>query len=1254
MLGPTVEKRSLSAPVNVFFSHAPEDELSRRELEKHLSMLERTGKIRGWSSRQIGIGEHRQRARDAKLEAAQLIVLLISADYLASDDCHDVEMARARERARAGEALVLAVLVSACDLGAEPFETLRVLPTDERPVESWPSREEAWANVAGGIREAVLQLTGDESSAPTRAFLSSLVAPWHIHFPHNPGFVGRAGDLDSLHELLQAGRGGALPVALIGMGGTGKTQLAVEYAYAHRDAYPGGVYWANAAGDDWRPALEKLAVALDLTANDAPAAERQLRLITALAEHLRARPDALVIFDNVDRPSDLLSDGRAGFLPVSLGGRLLFTTRRGVDARHFRGVELSVLTDEAALELLLSSRRPLWEARQTALVKAEIEAGYAVCRALGDLPLAVTLAAAFLAKSAKVTLAGYLGRIKKYGALPATDTNKLTEGDLATRHPAAMGATLASQWESLKTDEARLTLRAAALLDEAAEIATARLSLLTGLAEVAEEGFSVPMDEALHELKELRLVEELTETKAIRLHPLVREFVAKGIEAPEAFTSSCVGNLGEALWEMGRLNDEVAARGVDAVLDDLRIGVQLSPKGETRWIERLMRPLDREAHCLRTWKPAERPEFLLQQVRNRCFEMEEEDGCALAEAVLEGRRLGYLRERVRTSRESEALVRTLEGHTEFVSCVAVTADGRQAISGSWDDTLKVWDLGSGKLVRTLEGHTSTVNGVAVTAAGQVVSASGDKTLKVWDLGSGRLVRTLEGHTGRVNGVAVTAAGQVVSASGDRTLKIWDLGSGELVRTLEGHTQRVNGVLVTSDGQVVSASWDGTLKVWDLGSGELVRTLEGHTETVSGVAVTAAGQVVSASWDGTLKVWDLGSGELVRTLEGHTDTVSGVAVTAAGQIVSASWDGTLKVWDLGSGELVRTLEGHTDTVSGVAVTAAGQLVSASWDGTLKVWDLGSGELVRTLEGHTDTVSGVAVTAAGQVVSASLDTTLKIWDLGRGEPVRTLEGHTEGVTGVAVTAAGQVVSASWDENLKVWDLGSGELVHTLEGHTGWVSGVAVTAAGQVVSASNDKTLKVWDLGSGEFVRTLEGHTDAVSGVAVTAAGQVVSASRDKTLKIWDLGSGEVVRTLEGHSRAVTGVAVTAAGQVVSASNDKTLKVWDLGSGELVHTLEGHTHAVFGVAVTADGRWALSVSADSTLRVWDVTTCRTVALLKAHAWLRCCAIVSAHLFVAGDDGGGLHIIEWIQPPPAGPSRPAATRPVLRPAPELLPTPR
>ena len=389
---------------------------------------------------------------------------------------------------------------------------------------------------------------------------------------------------------------------------------------------------------------------------------------------------------------------------------------------------------------------------------------------------------------------GYRERLRE-GPLAAVDEAAgeagVGEDDLPTRHAAAVEATLQAQWEALAKllgggEAERRVLQAAALLGEAAEVPRARLALLTGLPEKAEkEGYPAPLGAALRRLGEMSLVEALGE-KAIRLHPLVREFAEGRIEGREGFAAGCAGNLGEALWDMGRLDGEVTARGVDAVLEDLRVGVRLSRKGEAGWIERLARPLDREAHCLRKWEPAEQPEFLLQQVRNRCFEMGEEAGRGLAEHGLAKRGLRYLRERVRSGRESEALVRTLEGHTSWVNGVALTSDGLRAVSASRDGTLKVWDLASGQLVRTLKGHTAWVSGVALTSDGlRAVSSSEDKMLNVWDVESGEVVRTLEGHRGGVSGVALTSDGlRAVSASYDMTLKVWDMESGEVVRTLK--------------------------------------------------------------------------------------------------------------------------------------------------------------------------------------------------------------------------------------------------------------------------------------------------------------------------------------------------------------------------------------------------------------------------------------------------------------------------------------
>jgi WD40 repeat protein len=366
-----------------------------------------------------------------------------------------------------------------------------------------------------------------------------------------------------------------------------------------------------------------------------------------------------------------------------------------------------------------------------------------------------------------------------------------------------------------------------------------------------------------------------------------------------------------------------------------------------------------------------------------------------------------------------SLVRTLQCHTDSVTAVAVTPDGRHVVSDSHDKTLRVWELATGDTKTTFQGHTSWVNAVAVTPDGRyVVSGSLDNTLRVWDLATGESKTAPQGHTDSVNAVEVTPDyNRVVSGSDDKTLRVWDLATGESKTALQGHTSDVRAVAVTPDGRhVVSGSDDNTLRVWDLASGKTIRTLQGHTRSINAVAVTPDGRyVVSGSDDKTLRVWDLASGKTKKTLRGHTSSVNAVAVTPDGRhVVSGSRDNTLRVWDLATGETKKTLRGHTSLVNAVAVTPDGRhVVSGSWDNTLRVWDLATGRTKRKLgiqvkkidspfsslkgqaqqkpqsgQGHTGLVSAVAVTPDGRhVVSGSHDNTLRVWDLKDGKEILT---------------------------------------------------------------------------------------------------------------------------------------------------------------------------------------------------------------------------------------------------------------------------
>jgi len=645
--------------------------------------------------------------------------------------------------------------------------------------------------------------------------------------------------------------------------------------------------------------------------------------------------------------------------------------------------------------------------------------------------------------------------------------------------------------------------------------------------------------------------------------------------------------------------------------------------------EDLTRALGRESHWLRA-APEATAALVWNRLRRSGWRVDEiEQQLQLPAGV------SFLRVRHLATRESPAFVRDLVGHTFWVSGCAVTPDGRRVVSTSFDQTLRVWDLESGRTLATLQGHSAWVRGCAMTPDGRrVVSASDDKTLKVWDLASGQLLATLQGHSRSGNSCAVTPDGRhAISASDDKTLKIWDLASGHTLATLQGHSAWVRGCAVTPDGRhVVSASTDHTLMVWDLASGQSLATLQGHLRPVNACAVTPdSRRVISASADHTLKVWDLASGQSLATLQGHSLSVNACAVTPDGQcVLSASDDQTLKVWDLASGQPLATLHGHSAWVRTCAITPNGRrVVSASDDQTLKVWDLAPGQPLATLQGHSTYVLACAVTPDGRrVVSASYDRTLKVWDFASGQPLATLHGHSAWVRGCAVTPDGRrVVSASADQTLKVWDLASGQPLTTLHGHSDCVRGCAVTPDGRrVVSASEDQTLKVWDLASGQPLTTLHGHSDWVNACAVTPDGsRVISASEDQSLKIWDLASGQALTTLHGHSDRVNACAVTPDGRrVVSVSDDQTLKVWDLESGQLLATLQGHSTWVNACAVTPDGRRVVSASFDQTLKVWDLDSHACLLIHRANtAYLAVAATATA--IVAGDITGAVWFLDW-----------------------------
>jgi WD40 repeat protein len=1088
--------------------------------------------------------------------------------------------------------------------------------------------------VRAGVDASRVVLVG---TGPGQVDQPADAAPFLVPFPRNADFVGRDEDLARLHASLSGpGPVGIRPAGLTGMGGIGKTQLAVEYIHRHRGDYSDGVFWIDAAG----PLAEGFArlatdTRLRWAASDLP---RDEQVRAAFAE-LSRRPRALLVLDNLPDPATLAVPLVPGCTPEDLGFRLLFTTRRH-DLGRFAAVEITILPEDPALRLLL--RHP---ARRAALDPShpDHEHARAIARMLGRLPLALELAGAYLGKfSGDVSLQGYREGLRVDGSLSTLDADAvdLTEADLRRVHDPAVAATIGEQWVALGDDSARLLLRVASLFTESTAVSIVRLGLLTGLSDEARPGRLSPLLRAVKRLDDSCLVERL-EADQIRLHPLIREF-ASGQMSPdqlEDFRRRCLERAAEAVENFPTLEALETRRGVDGLQEDLIAILEVCPPSasdlSTR-IQTVLRLLQREANHLRLSKTSSQPSLFAQQIRNRALLMGIDSLQSSAEQKLSALGQPHFRLLWRASRESPALIRTFTGHP--ASTVAVTPDGRYAISGSSSGYLAIWDLQTGQLFHSFGGHQKGVTALAVTLDGQqAISTSYDNTIRLWHIQTGQLLRTCSGHMDGVTALATTPDGRgALSASYDGTLKLWDVRTGQLIRSYHGHEGRLTAVAVTPDGRYAfSASEDYILALWDLQTAQILRTFFGHKDRVTGLSVTPGGlYVLSSSLDGSLKLWDVQTGQLIRTLAGHKPKhgVTAVATTPDGRgALSASWDGTLKVWDLQIGRILHSFEVHEGVLTAVVVTKDGHhAVSCSDDGSMRLWDLQARQSLGSSEGHEGSINAIAMIPDGrQVVSASYDGTVKLWDLRTGQLCRTFVGEgqwSQSVVAVAATPDGrQLILGCGDCTVQVWDIQTGQLSRTFTGHKSWVTAVAVTYDGRRASSgSADKTLNLWDIETGHLLSTFTGHAKTVRTVAVAPdARRAISGSHDGTLRLWDLETGEHCLTLVGHRSRVNAVAVSSDGRyAISGSSDCTLKLWDLQTGRLHFTLAGHKSWVSAVGISRDGRHAVSCSDDRTLRLWDLQEqrCKAMVLLESSPWTIAMAPDGQRVAI-GDRGGNVY---------------------------------
>jgi WD40 repeat protein len=574
-----------------------------------------------------------------------------------------------------------------------------------------------------------------------------------------------------------------------------------------------------------------------------------------------------------------------------------------------------------------------------------------------------------------------------------------------------------------------------------------------------------------------------------------------------------------------------------------------------------------------------------------------------------------------------------KAHAGWTFSVVFSPDSQTLASGGTDQTVRLWDVHDGKCLKTLQGHTDAVFSVAFSPDGYMLaSGSDDHTAKLWKVRDGKCLKTLQGHTDTVFSVAFSSDGyKLASGSDDHTARLWDVQNGKCLKTLQGHTNTVFSVAFSPNppnpptplnkgeqrgaeglGEfLASGSFDRTIKLWNISTGECWKTLQGHANQVWSVTFSPDGQTLaSGSFDQTIKLWDMHDGKCQKTLQGHTGWICSLAFSPsvlAGEtpvlLASGGFDQAIKLWDTNTGQCLKTLQGYSNQIRSVAFSPDGNvLVSGSAGQGVRVWDVRTGECRTTLKEQSNAIFAVAVSPNGQTLaSGCFDQTIKLWNLGDGKCLKTLQGHTGWIFAVAFSPDGQTIaSGSFDQTVKLWNLDDGKCLETLQGHAHPVWSVAFSPDGHTLaSSSQDHTVRLWDVRDGKCLQILQGHSSWVLSVTFSPDGQMLaSGSFDQTIKLWDVHNGKCLKTLQGHANQVWSVTFSPDGHTLaSADTGQSVRLWDVRDGKCLQILQGHSNWVLSVAFSPDGTTLASGSADETIKLWDVMTGECLKTLLAY---------------------------------------------------------
>jgi WD40 repeat protein len=568
-----------------------------------------------------------------------------------------------------------------------------------------------------------------------------------------------------------------------------------------------------------------------------------------------------------------------------------------------------------------------------------------------------------------------------------------------------------------------------------------------------------------------------------------------------------------------------------------------------------------------------------------------------------------------------------------VTSIAFSPDGKTLASGGWDDTVRVWEVATGKQLHKLDAHQAMVARVVFSPDGKVLASRGglDGLLRLWNPATGAELHKIEGLS-KVNpwrfyreaALAFSVDGKEVAASTRKGIVCYDVASGKETRQLEGYRDCMylayspDGKLLASGGLDDAPKEQYSLRIWDAATGKEVRRFElPKNEPPTCFAFspdTAKLAAVIAETDSF--IFDVQSGKVIHRLPQYW--AYRIAYAPDGKTVASIKGPTIRLWDAATGnERFLEFAGHEGGVYAVALSPDGKLLASGGE-NIRLWDPATAKLIRQIAAQG---TSLAFSPDGKTLASvgGGRRTIHSWDPATGKELFKLEGPRL-LRAVVFSPDGKTL-ATGDEQatIRLWDVANHQQLHEIDMQSGAESlslafspdgktlacagawneggvpkGVTINLQKRVTITGKEGFLVLlWDVASGKELRRFAGLKDGIKSVAFSPDGKTLAAaSRDGRIVLWEAATGKELLHIVAHPNHTDAtfacspcLAFSPDGKkLASGSTDRTIRLWDVANAKELAKFEGDG-GFDALAFRRDGKTLISGSADTTVLVWDL---------------------------------------------------------------------